>query len=183
LFRDPDSAHSKLVAKLALQIYDGLDSLSPAPAAHLPDARRVLEAAALLHNIGAAKSNKKCHLASYRMIRKLDPPLGLSKETLTHIALIARFHRGPIPRTDQKAFSGIQNEQRKAVILLCGILRLAFAFDSRCQKRIQSLELTQAQGFLRITALGYSKHGRSAEKMAAARHLLEVACGLPILIE
>jgi CHAD domain-containing protein len=183
LFRDPDSDHSKLAAKLALQIYDGLDSLSPVPAVNLPDARRVLETAALLHNIGTGKSHKKRHLVSYRMIRKLDPPLGMSKETLRHIALIARFHRGPIPHPEQKAFSGIPDEQRKALILLCGILRLANAFDSLRQKRIHSLELTQERGSLRITAPGYSKYDSAAEKLAAARHLLEVACGLPILIE
>jgi CHAD domain-containing protein len=183
LFRDPDSDHSKLVAKLALQIYDGLDSLSSAPAADLPEARPVLETAALLHNIGTGKSHKKRHLVSYRMIRKLDPPLGLSKETLRNIALIARFHRGPIPRAKQKAFSGIADEQRKAFTMLCGILRLAYAFDSLRQKRIHSLQLTQARGSLRITAPGYSKYDSSAEKLAAARHLLEVACGWPILIE
>jgi len=181
-FRDPDFAHSELVAKFALQIYDGLDSPSLAPAAALPDARLVLEAAALLHNIGVSKTRKKYHLASYRMIRRLDPPLGWSEETLRYIALIARFHRGPIPRPEQKAFSGIPDRQRRSIILLCGILRLASAFDLLHQKRIQRLELKKAGGFVRITAPGYSGSDASAEKLAAARHLLEIACGFPILI-
>ncbi len=183
LFRDPDFDHSKLVARLALQIYDGLDSSSLAPASTLLDARRILEAAALLRNIGLSKTRKKYNVASYRMIRKLDAPMGLSKDTLRQIALIARFHRGPIPRPEQKAFSGIPDEQKKAIILLCGILRLSNAFDSLRQRRIQRLALKKAEGFLRITAPGYSKSDASAEKLAAARHLLEAACGFPILIE
>jgi hypothetical protein len=183
LFRDPDFDHSKLVARLALQIYDGLDSSSLAPASALPDARRILEAAALLHDIGLSKTRKKYNVVSYRMIRKLNAPMGLSKDTLRHIGLIARFHRGPLPRLEQKAFSGISEEQKKAIILLCGILRLANAFDSLRQKRIQSLELKRMNGFLHITVPGYSKSDASAETLAAARHLLEVASGLPILIE
>jgi CHAD domain-containing protein len=183
LFRDPDLDHSKLVARLALQIYDGLDSSSLAPAADLPDARGMLEAAALLHDIGLSKTRKKYNVASYRMIRKLNAPMGLSKDTLRHIGLIARFHRGPLPRLEQKAFSGIPEEQKKAIILLCGILRLANAFDSLRQKQIQSLELKRMNGFLRITAPGYSKSDAPAETLAAARHLLEAATGFPILIE
>lgn len=183
LFRDPDFDHSKLVARLALQIYDGLDSSSLAPGSALPDARRVLEAAALMHDIGLSKTRKKYNVASYRMIRKLNAPMGLSKDTLRHIGLIARFHRGPLPRLDQKAFSGIPEDQKKAIILLCGILRLANAFDPLRQKRIQDLELKRMNGFLRITAPGYSRSDASAEKLAAARHLLEAASGLPILIE
>jgi len=183
LFRDPDIDHSKLITELALQLYDGLDSSALAPAADLPDARRILEAAALLHAIGLSKTRKKYNVVSYRMLRKLDSPMGLNKDTLRYIALITRFHRGPMPRPGQKAFSGIPDGQKKAIILLCGILRLANAFGLPPQKPIRKLELKKVQGFIHITAPGYSKNNASAEKLAAARHLLEVACGLPILIE
>lgn len=182
LFRDPDFAHAELVAKLALQIFDGLDAPVSAPAAELPDARRLLQAAALLHRVGMSKTRKKYHLASYRLIRKLEPPLGWNAETLRLVALIVRFHRGPIPRSGQKAFAGIPDKQKEALVLLCGVLRLAHAFDLQHQKQIQRLELKKAGGCLRITAPGYSSSDASAEKLAAARHLLEVACGLPILI-
>ena len=182
-FRDPDVAHSELVAKLALQIYDGLDSLALMPAVNLPDARRALEAAALLHDVGINESRKKHQLISYRLIRKLKPPLGWSVEALRHVALIARFHRGALPRPEQKAFSGISGGQRNAIILLCGILRLATAFDSLHHRRIRRLELKRAGDILRVVAPGYSENDALAEKLAAARHLLEVACRRPILIE
>jgi exopolyphosphatase/guanosine-5'-triphosphate,3'-diphosphate pyrophosphatase len=116
------------------------------------------------------------------MIRKLEPPLGWSGEDLQIIALIVRFHRGALPRPGQKAFSRIPNEKKQSVLLLCGILRLATAFSLAHQKRIQRLELKKVDGYLRITAPGYSRNDASAEKIAAARHLLEIRCGLPILI-
>ncbi len=181
-FRDTDFAHSDLVAKLALQIYDGLDSLALIPASGM-DARRILEAAALLHDVGMNEGRKKHQLSSYRLIRKLEPPLGWSAEALRKVALIARFHRGPLPCLDQKAFIGIPGEEKKLLILLCGILRLANAFDALHQRRIRRLALKRTGNILHIAAPGYSENDELAEKLAAARHLIETAFRLPVLIE
>jgi CHAD domain-containing protein len=181
-FRDPDFDHSGLVAKLALRIFDGLEPAPSSVAPSLPDARWNLEAAALLHDVGKSRSQKKHHLASYRMIRKMSPPLGCSAEDIQIIALIARFHRGAFPRPGQKAFSAMPEKQRREVFLLCGILRLANSFDLHHQRRIQRLEIKRADGHLQIIAPGYSKNDAWAERIAAARHLLEISCELPILI-
>ncbi len=182
-FRDPDFSHSELVAKLAMQIYDGLDSLALIPENRPPDARRILEAAALGHDTGKSKTGKKHHLVSYRLIRKMDPLLGFTTENIRHIALIARFHRGRLPSPGQKAISFVPDEQMKAFLMLCGILRLANAFDLSHRKHIRRLELKQRGSVLHIFARGYSEDDGTAEVLAAARHLLEVSCGLPILIE
>jgi CHAD domain-containing protein len=181
-FRDTDFAHSEHVAKLALQIFDDMAHLDLIPNTDL-DARAILEAAALLHDVGMSIARKKHALASYRLICKLDPPLGWSAEDLRYVALIARFHRGALPHSEQKEFSDVSDEHRKIVFMLSGILRLANAFDSRHQRQIRRLKLNQTGGVLHLTASGYSPNDPSAEKLAAARHLLEVVCHLPILIE
>ncbi len=181
-FRDPDLSHSEHVAKLALQIFDGLQALNLMPAGEIPDARCILEAAARAHSVGFSKSPKKHQVASYRLLRKLVPPLGLGPETLRQIALVVRFHRGSLPRAEQKAFSGISQEKRKVLFLLSGILRLADAFDRRQGRRIYRLELKRSGDILRITAPGYTENDVAAVRLAAARHLLEVACRLPILL-
>ena len=181
-FRDPDFAHSEHVTKLALQIYDGLDSLSLLQNFRLPDARFFLEAGALAHDVGKSKTSKKHQLASYRMMRRFGPSPGWGVDRLRSVALIARFHRGALPRSDQKAFAGLSYDQRKAIILLCGILRLANAFDNLHQRRIRRLTLQQSGEIIYIEAPGYSEDDASAEKLAAARHLLETACRFPILI-
>ena len=181
-FRDPDFDHSELVAKLAQQIFDGLDSAASLGSPSLHDARWNLEAAALLHDVGKCLSHKRHHLASYRMIRKMSPLLGCGAEDIQIIALIARFHRGALPRPGQKAFSAIPDEQKREIFLLCGILRLANSFDLRHQRSIQRLEIKRTDGYLQIIAPGYSKNDASAEMIAAARHLLEVSCKFPILI-
>jgi CHAD domain-containing protein len=181
-FRDPDVAHSEQVVQLALQLFDQLNLLDLMPKMDM-DARGILEVAALLHDAGMSVGRKKHWLASYRLICKLIPPLGWSAEDLRFAALTARFHRGALPRPEQKAFSSLSDAQRNMVFLLSGILRLANAFDFLHQRRTRHLKLKYASGVLRIMASGYSPNDASAEKLAAARHLLEVVCRTPILIE
>jgi CHAD domain-containing protein len=181
-FRDPDIPHSEHVAKLALQIYDGLDTLSLPVAEDLPDARRILESAALAHAVGSRGSQKNPQVDSYRLIRKLPPPLGLDTEILRNIALIARFHRGALPRLGKKAWAGIPEGVRKSLILLCGILRLADALSRPNRRHIHRVEVRQAGEVLCLTVPGYAESNRSAEKIAAARHLLEIACRMPIVL-
>jgi CHAD domain-containing protein len=181
-FRDPDIAHSEQVTQLALQLFDRLGLLDLIPKTDM-DARGILEAAALLHDVGMSVGRKKHWLASYRLIRKLIPPLGWSAEDLRFAALTARFHRGALPRLEQKAFSSLSDAHRNIVFLLSGILRLANAFDFLHQRRTRQLKLDYANGILHIIASEYSPNDASAEKLAAARHLLEVVCRTPILIE
>jgi CHAD domain-containing protein len=181
-FRDPDFVYADHLAKLALQLYEGLKSIGLLESPALPNSSHVLQTAALLHGVGRMISQKKYQQLSYRMIRRIDPPLGWSEETLRRIALVARFHRGAIPHFYQKAFGNVPREQIKAIVLLCGILRLAWAFDRLCQHRIRTLGVKRNGNALIITAPGYLNDDRASEKLAAARHLLETACNLPILI-
>jgi exopolyphosphatase/pppGpp-phosphohydrolase len=181
-FRDPDAFHSEQAAKLAMQIYDGLDSLNLLPASEMPDGRRILEAAALAHAVGSNGTDKKHQIVAYRMIRKIKPPIGLSSEILRQIALVVRFHRGALPRSEQKALTGITDRQRTILMLLSGILRLADAFDRLHGSRINQLRLEKTGDVILVTAPGYSENDAAAEKLAAARHLLEIACRLPIFI-
>jgi CHAD domain-containing protein len=182
LFRDPDFLHSEHVSKLALQLYDGMQSVNLVPANILPEARYLLEAAALAHNVGRFETPKKHHLTSARMIRKLQPPLGWDRQKLRQVSLIARFHRGALPRLEQNAFAGFSLDQRKSLALLAGILRLAAALDRSRQRKIRRLQLKKTGQVLSISASGYSELDAFAEDIAGARHLLETACRLPILI-
>jgi CHAD domain-containing protein len=182
LYHDPDSPHSENVARLATQIYDGLEPLNLVDLSELTDARAILESAALAHTVGIQAAEKRHQRESYRLIRRLDPPLGLTVETLHRIALVVRFHRGALPRLEQKAWSGIPDPQRKALVLLSGILRLADAVGRSLRRHGHRLEVKHSGSALVITVPGYVETNASAEKLAAARHLLEVTCRLPILI-
>jgi CHAD domain-containing protein len=176
-FLDPDFKHSLHVARLALQLYDG--SQRPANSDH----RSILQVAALLHDVGRSKNERAHHKAAYDLILKLTPPLSWSQEKMRWVGIVSRYHRGTLPRVGQKTLSGLTPGQRQDVLRLAGILRLANAFDCERKGRIRRLEVHDHNGFLTIAAQGYSARDRMAEKVAAARHLLETVSRHPIMVK
>jgi hypothetical protein len=86
---DPDFEHLRHVARLSLQLYDGLAAMAKASSA--AQERDILQAAALLHDVGRFKDEKGHHKASYQMIRRLPPPLGWRARDLLTAGIIARI--------------------------------------------------------------------------------------------
>ncbi len=179
---DPDTRHAAHVARLALQLYDGL----PAKQLTEPESkqqRSILQAAALLHDVGRSQKGSNHHKATYRLIRQLTPPLGWTAEAMLIAGAAARYHRGALPHARQKTMAAFTPAQRETVRRLAGILRLANALDFERDGRIQSVKIHEQNGFLILAAQGYSARDRLAEEIAAGRHLLETVCRRPILVK
>jgi CHAD domain-containing protein len=182
-FLDPDFKHSTHVARLALQLYDGLPAKQTPADSEPADQRTILQVAALLHDVGRSKKQKGHHKATYKLIESLTPPLSWSKQKMHWVAIVARYHRGALPRVGQKTLEGLSPGQRQHVLRLAGILRLAHAFDSQGDGRIQNLKVHPQNGFIEISAQGYSPRNRLAESVAAARHLLEIVYRQPLMVK
>jgi CHAD domain-containing protein len=179
-FLDPDSNHSLHVMRLALQLYDGLSKHGFLPAG--AEYRRMLEAAAILHEVGRSRrpeSHRKC---GYSMIRKLNPPVGWSSEELQCVAVIARYHGGALPHTSNSAFVGLTPKTRKALLPVAGILRLADAFDFSHDQRINQVSVERRDGMLIVNGRGLEEISILGERLARARYLLETTCACPIMI-
>ena len=189
-YLDPDFSHSRRVAQLALLLYDGLKNaglLTPdAGAPNLDcDPRAVLQAAALMHDVGKAKGEPSHQKDSYRMIRGLARPLGWSARELEMAAVVARYHRGALPRLGGKTMQVLALPDRPLAMELAGVLRLANALDMRHGREHESaprLEVSLQDGCVLVRAAGYSALDRSAEGIAAARHLLETLLRRPVLV-
>jgi exopolyphosphatase/guanosine-5'-triphosphate,3'-diphosphate pyrophosphatase len=165
-----------------LQLYHGISAGTHQN--HDQDKERdILEAAALLHDVGLSKKKKGHQKASYRMIAKLQPPLGWTQEKLRLVAAVGRYHRGALPRPGQKALAQITPTHRHLALRLAGILRLANAFDVDHSGRIHRLDAAAKDGRLVIAAQGYNPRDRMAESIAAARHLLEMISRRPIVVK
>jgi CHAD domain-containing protein len=177
---DPDFKHSTHVARLALELYDGLPARRDSNGS---GQRAILEVAAWLHEVGRSKKEKNHHKASYRMIAGIKAPLGCPPGYLQEAGAVARYHRGLLPRSGQVPLIKLNWTQRKNAVHLAGILRLANAFDSGHDGRIGHLEVHSQNGFIEIAAQGYSARDRTAERIAAARHLLETIYRRPILVK
>ncbi len=208
---DPDFSHSEHVARLALQLYDGLLRLSWQPAVDGTSARLSLLAAAMLHDVGKSRGQKNHQKKSINLIRQHPSPLGWNEKDFLRAAIVARFHRGVLPGRKHKLLRDLLPDEQKATIQLSAILRLANAFDSAHDGRILHLQLETpnnhrppqkharyqklpTNGFPRrgfvlstnepliIAAEGYSPTGAAAQTIAAERHLLETVLRRPIMI-
>ncbi len=179
---DPDFAHSQHVARLALQLYDALPSKKLPDEAHREE-RAILQVAALLHDIGLSKKAKGHHKTTLRLVEKIHPPLGWSEEKLRIAGAVARYHRGALPRAGQRSLTGFTPAQRQSTLKLAGILRLANAFDSDRDGRIQQLQVHEEGRIWVIFAQGYNARSRNAQKIASARHLLETVSRRPIMVK
>ncbi len=180
-YLDPNFMHSRRVMQLSLSLHDGLKKAGLMNNGESIDPRSILQAAALLHDVGKSKGNSAHHKASFRLIRKLSHPLGWSARELELAAIVARFHRGALPTPRKKSLQRVEIDDRRIAMQLAGILRLANAFDTR--NGIEPhLDVSTDDRVVVVKAPGYFAAGRSAENIAAARHLLETVLRRPVLI-
>jgi CHAD domain-containing protein len=179
-FLDPSVGHSRHVAHLAEQLFDGLSDETRGGGRE--ECRHILRAAAIMHDVGRSKMHKGHHKESARLIRKLTPPLGWTAEQIDLASLIARYHRGAMPSQSQKRFSSLPESKRFMVQLLGGILRFACACDRQHDAQIRRVDVESSNPILRVRADGYGSDSSLAEHLAAARYLLELAYHRPVFI-
>ncbi len=178
-FMDSDLQHSRRVSRFALQIYDSLIQLGLFKDPE-KNSRELLKAAAMVHEVGRFTGEKGHHKSTQRMVSKLDRIVGWTRQEVATIASVARYHRGALPQASR--LRDVSIEQRKLITLLAGILRLANALDKEHDGQIKRIRVSQKTNYIVIEAEGLRPDSMLAEKIAAARHLLEVNCGLPVLV-
>jgi exopolyphosphatase/pppGpp-phosphohydrolase len=180
-FHDPDNRHSELVTKLALEIFDGLAREGFLPQSE--PARRILEAAAVMHDVGRDKG-KGHRKRGYKKIRNIKPPVGWTEEYLQCVAIVAHYHQGALPPSTHPIFAGLPAQRRSELLPLAGVLRLANALDEQHDGRIRSLALEKRKEIVVIYAEGLTNAVNSyGEQLARARYLLESTIRTPIVLK
>ncbi|MDX6665877.1 MAG: exopolyphosphatase / guanosine-5-triphosphate,3-diphosphate pyrophosphatase, partial [Solirubrobacteraceae bacterium] len=110
LRHEPDVAHAERIAGHALALYDGL--VEQAAITAVAADRRLLEAAALLHDIGRSVAFDNRHKHARYLI--LDEGLpGFARDEMNDVAQIVRYIPKGTPEADTR------------VELLAGVLRIA----------------------------------------------------------
>lgn len=172
-FVTPDFARVRRLARLSLQLYDGLVNCSLIEKAPPIEERFILHAAALLQEAGHFKRAKAYHKESYKMIRKISPPPGWTKRDLECAALVARFHRRALPYPDHEKLRVYELPLRQSLVRLAAILRLANAFQAKPYRAIRRLQVENGPGFLVIRAEGFHDRDPINSKLSEARRFLE----------
>jgi len=138
--------HCEQVARLASQLFDGLAERFSLPG----DARELLEAAALLHDVGYVINHAKHHKHAYHLILNGDLE-GFTQRELEVVACVARYHRKAFPAKRHSAFARLERADRRLVRALAGILRIADGLDRTHTQRISAVTCGAHRGFVALT--------------------------------
>ena len=137
--------HCEHVANLALQIFDGIKGRYGLPAS----AREVLQAAALLHDIGYLISHSKHHKHTYHLILHGDLP-AFSQHEVELIANVARYHRRAFPKKSHENLAQIPGDERRLISQLSGILRVADCLDRTHSQSVSGVRPRMLRSRLRL---------------------------------
>lgn len=135
-----DAAHSHHVSQLALNLFYQLHRVHKLPEKYAS----VLNAAALLHDIGLFLAAPKHHKHSYYLI-KSSGMKSFNKLDLELVANIARYHRKAHPSPKHLGFSQLAPADQDVVRKLSALLRVADALDFRREQRVESVSCALAK--------------------------------------
>ena len=175
-----EEPHSKHVQKLALQLFDSIGQRLGC----VPDDRRLISDAALLHDIGYHISYEKHNKHSYHLIEHADL-LGVTPAEQIIIANVARYHRGAEPRKKHANYGGLERALRQTIKRLAAILRVADGFDRGHASAVAEIKVRWMERALRLTAVPARQASNlRLELWGASRksNLLAEVAGVPVEI-
>lgn len=159
---DPEPSHARQVCRLALQLFELMEPLHSLGL----EERTILEAAALLHDIGWSISGTRHHKHASRLILEHSWETASPTQVL-QIAAVARYHRKAHPRKSHSVFSRLDPSSRDAVGRLAALLRVADGLDRSHGNRVVRIQAQLDEGC--CTLLVQGSGACSAELWAANR--------------
>jgi exopolyphosphatase / guanosine-5'-triphosphate,3'-diphosphate pyrophosphatase len=141
-------SHAQHVAKLALELFDGLRA-EHRLGAH---ARELLHYAALLHDVGAAIGYDGHGEHSYYVIKHANLR-GMTAEELERIAIVARYHGKQRPKKRDEAVRVLPKADRRMVQWLSAILCVAEGLDRSHYELVRSVAVQRRGRGVRLKVM------------------------------
>ena len=178
-----EATHAHQVMRLAAELFDATRALH----ALGPDEKFLLEAAALLHDIGQYISYSQHHKHSLYLIRNGNLP-GFNEREIQIIACVARYHRKAVPTLQHLEFAELAPEDRRIVKELAGLLRIADGLDYGHLSSVDHVALdhhrSRARGdSLTITARAHQECVTELERATRKSDLLATLHGLRVTLQ
>ena len=165
--------HARQVERLACWLFSALREFH----GFGPDEEILLRTAALLHDVGYPVDPPRHHKVSARIIRAhLGPPFAAAQVEL--IGMLARYHRKALPKLRHRRYSNLGLHERRLVIWLAGILRVADGLDRGHDSAVQWLNASIADRRLEIRVGAYTRRDtQSADHLAPSNGVLVISNG------
>ena len=161
-----DRPHTEQVTRLALVLFD---KLAAQHGLGEPE-RFFLHCADLLHDIGWCEGAKAHHKTAMRLILA-DGTIPLDERERAVVACVARYHRKAGPRATHECFAELDDEDRRTVLLLAGVLRVADGLDYTHGALVRDLGVELRPGRVEIVCRA---DGDAAGELASARNKADV---------
>ncbi|MBE9486321.1 MAG: Ppx/GppA family phosphatase [Chloroflexi bacterium] len=172
-----DEQHAEQVCRLALKIFTAVAEKN-----HLDKrCKEILEAAALLHDIGYFISYHRHHKHSYHLIRHANL-FEFTPRERELIANLARYHRKAKPKKNHENFVSLQAEDQQLVRKLSGILRLADGLDRRRNRQVRDIECHLQQDNFQLQLTGVNDLSVELYGAHTKGDLFESAFGYQLVI-
>jgi len=136
-----DLPHARQVARLASMIFDQLAETYRLQ----PRDRFLLQAAAMLQDVGYLINYNRHHKHSYQLIVNSQLS-GIQRHELELIANVARYHRGAKPKRKHANYAKFDAEDQCRIRRLAGILRIAGGLDRSHTQKVESVKLSVIDG-------------------------------------
>lgn len=179
MFMD-DLAHVRHTATLAADLWEQTLDIHKLD----PQTLELLEAAALLHNVGLFVSHSAHHRHSYYLIRNCERLTGFTDREIELIALVARYHRKSSPKAKHPEFAKLTPTDQRTVRVLAGLLRIGIALDRTSASLIEKVAVHDDKQGLTVAVSVLPGADASLELYTAEQRkdLLAVALKRPITI-
>jgi exopolyphosphatase/guanosine-5'-triphosphate,3'-diphosphate pyrophosphatase len=141
-----DERHALQVRQVALALFDQLPAVHGLPA----PVRRILETAAILHDVGNAVSFQRHHKHTWYLVANADLP-GLSEKERALAALTARYHRRSAPERHRADLAELSDDEFQAVRRLATLLRVADSLDRSHHQPLRSLQARSRSGIVKLS--------------------------------
>ena len=125
----------------ALELFHALERLHQLPIGE----GRLIEAAAYLRDAGHAISYAGHHKHSQYVVANADLG-GFTDIERLRVAMLCRYHRKSMPAARHADFMALAAPDRRAIMLLTPLLRIADALDRSREQRVESIECTLGAG-------------------------------------
>jgi len=161
-----DLPHALQVSRIAVSLWEQLAG----PLGLKPEDGELIEAAALLANVGYLISFEGHHKHGYHLILNSELP-GFEREQLRLLAAAARYHRGAPPKQKHDEYRELSAADRLRVSSLAAILRLALALDRTHQQHVAEVRASVEQDAVKIFV---QAHGDADVDLWAASRKVEL---------